>query len=75
MIAWKLQQQETTYEENSDNYKQQSQLLTAALITHPQREKIATNASDVQPHSIMVMDPEWRQSMDKAHTNSRRGQN
>lgn len=75
MIAWKLQQQETTYEENRDNYKQQSQLLMAALITHPQHEKIATDASDVQPHSVTVKDPEQRQSIDEANINGRRGQN
>lgn len=75
MIAWKLQQQETTYEENRDNYKQQSQLLMAAFITHPQHEKIATDASDVQPHSVTVMDPEQRQSVDEANINGRRGQN
>lgn len=75
MIAWKLQQQETTYEENRANYKQQSQLLTAALITHPQHERIATNASDVLPQSVTVLDPEWRRSTDKANMNSRRGQN
>lgn len=30
----------------------------AALITHPQHEKIATDASDVQPHSVTLKDPE-----------------
>lgn len=39
MIAQELsQQQETPYEENRDNYKQPSQLLAAALRTHPQHE-------------------------------------
>lgn len=65
MIAQELSQQETIYEENRDNYKQQSQLLAAALRTHPQHEKIATDASDVEPHSVTGMDPEWRQSKTK----------
>lgn len=56
MIPQELSQQEATYEENRDNYKQQSQLLAAARKTHPQHEKIAPDASDIEPYSVPGMD-------------------